>query len=63
MPGHFLIRPQFENAEIFVDAFNRGEILFKQDCQVKLKQIYQQAKLDPSLLVPVSNNLSTAVCI
>lgn len=54
MPGHFLIRPQFENAGIFVDAFNRGEILFKQDCQVKLKQIYPQAKLNP-ILVPASN--------
>ena len=55
MPGHFLIRPQFENAGIFVDAFNRGEILFKQDCQLKLNQIYPQVKLDSSLLVPVSN--------
>jgi len=26
MPGHFLIRPNFEEAGIFVDAFNQGEI-------------------------------------
>lgn len=56
MPGHFLIRPEFEGAEIFIDSFNRGEILFKQDCQEKLTEIYQQQiELEPSLLAPVSN--------
>ena len=56
MPGHFIIRPQFEDAEIFVDPFNRGEILFYQDCHDKLNQIYQQpVDFDPSLLEPVSN--------
>ncbi|WP_019508874.1 SirB1 family protein [Pleurocapsa sp. PCC 7319] len=56
MPGHFLIRPEFEDVEIFIDPFNRGEILFKQDCQEKLNQIYQQpVELEPSFLAPVSN--------
>jgi len=56
MPGHFLIRPQFEDAGFFVDAFNQGEILFKQDCQTKLNRIYQQkVKLSSNLLTPVSN--------
>ena len=56
MPGHFLIRPDFEDAGIFVDAFNRGEILFKQDCQKKLTRMYQQpVELDPKWLAPVSN--------
>jgi len=56
MPGHFLIRPDFENAGIYVDAFNRGEILFEQDCQEKLSKIYQQpVELDPAWLAPVSN--------
>ncbi|MBW4651101.1 MAG: SirB1 family protein [Kastovskya adunca ATA6-11-RM4] len=40
MPGHFLIRPDFEDVGIFVDAFNRGEILFEQDCEARLAQIY-----------------------
>ncbi|MBE9127529.1 MULTISPECIES: SirB1 family protein [unclassified Coleofasciculus] len=40
MPGHFLIRPEFEGVGIFVDAFNRGEILFEQDCEVRLAQMY-----------------------
>lgn len=55
MPGHFLIRPEFEEAGIFVDAFNRGEILFEQDCEARLAQIYaQQVQLLPSFLEPVS---------
>lgn len=56
MPGHFLIRPDFEAAGIFVDAFNRGEILFEQDCEERLHRTYQQpVKLQPSFLAAVSN--------
>ncbi|MGK7872891.1 MAG: SirB1 family protein [Xenococcaceae cyanobacterium] len=56
MPGHFLIRPDFEDAGIFVDAFNQGEVLFEQDCEERLIQVYQQpVKLEPRFLAPVSN--------
>lgn len=56
MPGHFLIRPEFEGAGVFVDPFNRGEILFEQDCQARLDETYrQQVKLESSWLAPVSN--------
>ena len=56
MPGHFLIRPEFDGAGIFVDAFNRGEILFEQDCQNRLNDTYQQqVELKQSWLAPVSN--------
>lgn len=56
MPGHFLIRPDFQEAGIYVDAFNRGEILFEQDCQARLSQLYQQrVELKPSFLEPVTN--------
>ncbi len=55
MPGHFIIRPDFQDAEIFVDVFNQGEILFPQDCEAKLQQIYlQPVKLQPQFLNPVS---------
>ncbi len=55
MPGHFLIRPDFEDAGIFIDVFNKGEILFPQDCQEKLKQIYQSpVELEASFFEPVS---------
>jgi regulator of sirC expression with transglutaminase-like and TPR domain len=55
MPGHFLIRPEFENAGIFVDVFNQGEILFEQDCETKLQQVYQQPiQLEAHFLAPVN---------
>lgn len=56
MPGHFIIRPNFEEAGIFVDVFNQGEILFEQDCEQRLEQVYQQpVKLQPHFLEPVTN--------
>jgi regulator of sirC expression with transglutaminase-like and TPR domain len=57
MPGHFLIRPNFKDAGIFVDAFNGGEVLFAEDCRQKLIHIYQQdiPFLPPELLQPVTN--------
>ena len=56
MPGHFLIRPEFDGTGIFVDAFNQGEILFEQDCQDRLNDTYQQqVELKPGWLAPVSN--------
>ncbi len=55
MPGHFLIKPDFEDAGIFVDAFNNGEILFPEDCRGRLSQIYgQPMELPPAFLAPVS---------
>ena len=51
MPGHFLIRPDFEGAGIFVAPFNQGEVLFTEDCEERLRQVYQQpVKLEPDFL-------------
>jgi regulator of sirC expression with transglutaminase-like and TPR domain len=56
MPGHFLIRPDIPEIEIFVDAFNKGEVIFAQDCQERLSQIYQQpVTLQPEFLAVVSH--------
>lgn len=56
MPGHFLIRPDFEEAGIFVDAFNQGEVLFPEDCENRLQQVYQQpVTLEPEFLAPITN--------
>ena len=56
LPGHFLIRPNLPQMEIFVDAFNRGEVLFAEDCQEKLTQLYgQPVTLRPEFLQSVSN--------
>ncbi|NJN60997.1 MAG: tetratricopeptide repeat protein [Coleofasciculaceae cyanobacterium RL_1_1] len=55
MPGHFLIRPDFEDAGIFVDVFNGGEILFPEDCQARLSEIYgQPIELRPEFLAPIA---------
>lgn len=55
MPGHFLIRPDVPQMEIFVDAFNQGEVMFLEDCQERLSQIYNQpVHFQSSFLAPVS---------
>lgn len=55
MPGHFLIRPDFTDAGIFVDAFNKGEILFEQDCEALLEQLYKHpVKIKPHFLEPIT---------
>ncbi|MBW4664153.1 MAG: SirB1 family protein [Chroococcus sp. CMT-3BRIN-NPC107] len=56
MPGHFLIRPQGEEMEIFVDPFNRGDILFIEDCQERIMQVYgQPITMQSEFLATVSN--------
>jgi regulator of sirC expression with transglutaminase-like and TPR domain len=40
MPGHFLIRPTVGEMQIFVDPFNKGEVMFEADCQERLQQIF-----------------------
>jgi regulator of sirC expression with transglutaminase-like and TPR domain len=55
MPGHFLIRADVPDLEIFIDAFHRGEVMFPQDCQELLSQIYQQSMtLQPEFLAAVN---------
>jgi regulator of sirC expression with transglutaminase-like and TPR domain len=52
MPGHFLIRPDQEEMEIFVDPFQKGEILFEEDCKQKLNAI-KSVPFRPEFLAPV----------
>lgn len=55
MPGHFLIRPDVPEMELFVDAFHCGEVMFPEDCQARLTQIYRQpVMLHPQFLESVS---------
>jgi regulator of sirC expression with transglutaminase-like and TPR domain len=55
MPGHFLIRPDIPEMDIYIDAFNHGEIMFPQDCQEKLTQIYQYpVPIRPEFLAEVT---------
>jgi regulator of sirC expression with transglutaminase-like and TPR domain len=54
LPGHFLIRPTGQDLGVFVDPFHQGEILFEQDCQALLHQLFgAKAPLDPRHLEPV----------
>lgn len=56
MPGHFLIRPDISDVEMFVDAFDRGNVIFSQDCQERLSDMFQQpVTLKPEFLAPVNN--------
>jgi regulator of sirC expression with transglutaminase-like and TPR domain len=54
MPGHFLIRPTVGDMQVFVDAFNQGEVMFTEDCQERLNQIYgRPVELRPEFLQAV----------
>jgi regulator of sirC expression with transglutaminase-like and TPR domain len=55
MPGHFLIRPDHSDMQIFVDAFNQGEVLFEEDCQQRLNQLYgRDVPMRPEFFAAVS---------
>lgn len=54
MPGHFLIRPTVGDMQVFVDAFHQGEVMFTEDCQERLSQIYgRPVDLRPEFLQAV----------
>ena len=57
MPGHFIIRPDVQDIDIFVDPFDRGEVLFAEDCRQKLINLYQQdlPTIPAEALQPISN--------
>lgn len=53
LPGHFLCRFQTLRDELYVDAFNHGNLLTKGDCIKYLLQIHHQ--LDESYLGPMTH--------
>lgn len=56
MPGHFIIRPQIAEMDIFVDPFNRGEVLFFNDCQERITKLYgEPVTMQPEFLAPLTN--------
>ncbi|OUC16719.1 MAG: hypothetical protein B0A82_00390 [Alkalinema sp. CACIAM 70d] len=55
-PGHFLIRPVVGEMDLYVDAFNQGEVLFKEDCAELLGQgDNPKFTVDATWFAPVSN--------
>ena len=43
MPGHFLVKYSDRREEFFVDPFNQGQILSREDCRAKLHDLYGDA--------------------
>jgi regulator of sirC expression with transglutaminase-like and TPR domain len=55
LPGHFLIRPVAADLEILVDPFHQGEVLFTEDAQERLSQIYGRSiPMQPEFLETTS---------
>jgi regulator of sirC expression with transglutaminase-like and TPR domain len=40
MPGHFIVKCLHNGSEVFVDPFNRGEILLEDECRKRLERQY-----------------------
>ena len=56
MPGHFLLKFSMPSRELFIDPFNRGEILLEDGCQERLEQVYQEViEFKMEFLSAVSN--------
>ncbi len=56
LPGHFLIRPLQHQMQIFVDAFDQGEILFAQDCEALLQKMFgDRLVMREQFLAPVTH--------
>jgi len=43
MPGHFLVKYSDRKEEFFIDPYNRGQILTRDDCRRKLHELYGDA--------------------
>lgn len=51
MPGHFICRAATDDGETFIDVFNKGDILTREDCIALIRRTghpYQPAALKPS---------------
>jgi regulator of sirC expression with transglutaminase-like and TPR domain len=56
MPGHFIVKYSDRLEEFFLDPFNRGEILTRDDCRKRLFERYgDSVEFDERLLARVTN--------
>jgi regulator of sirC expression with transglutaminase-like and TPR domain len=56
MPGHFIVKFSDRDQEFFLDPFNRGEILTREDCQRRLHEMYGDSiEFNDRLLARVTN--------
>jgi regulator of sirC expression with transglutaminase-like and TPR domain len=55
MPGHFLVKYPHPEADIYIDPFNKGQILSRQGCEELLQQVYgEPVPFEESFLAPVT---------
>ena len=56
MPGHFVVKYADRTEEFFLDPFNRGELLTRDDCWNRIQSMYGNSiALDERFLEPVTN--------
>src|SRR2546428_13994479 len=56
MPGHFIVKYSNRQEEFFLDPFNRGEILTRNDCRNRLYERYgDSVEFNERLLSRVTN--------
>jgi regulator of sirC expression with transglutaminase-like and TPR domain len=56
MPGHFVVKYSDRTDEFFVDPFHQGEILTRDDCRERIRQMYGDAfEFSDGLLGRVTN--------
>jgi len=56
MPGHFVLKYDNRHEEFFLDPFNRGEILTRDDCRDRIHGMYGNSiEFSERLLEPVTN--------
>ena len=56
MPGHFIVKFADRNDEFFLDPFNRGEIMTRDDCRRRVQEMYGDTiEFNDRLLSRVTN--------
>jgi regulator of sirC expression with transglutaminase-like and TPR domain len=56
MPGHFIVKFADRNDEFFLDPFNRGEIMTREDCRRRVQEMYGDTiEFNERLLSRVTN--------
>jgi regulator of sirC expression with transglutaminase-like and TPR domain len=56
MPGHFVVKYDNRREEFFLDPYNRGEILTREDCRERIQGMYGDSiEFSERLLEPVTN--------
>lgn len=55
MPGHFIVKPVGLEDEIYIDPFNAGRVLSREDCQELVQEMYgEQVPFHATFLEPVT---------